>query len=48
MVRLIAKSLARPPSAVRIATGHGARLKQVEIDGVDEADLMRALGKPPT
>lgn len=48
LVRFIAKSLARPPSAVRILAGQGARLKQLEVDGVDETDLTRAFGPPPT
>jgi len=44
---LIAKTFKRPKSAVRIVSGDHARLKQIEIDGADEADLIRAFGAPP-
>jgi uncharacterized protein (TIGR00251 family) len=45
LVRLIAKTLERPAGAVRIASGERGRLKQLEIDDVDAADLARALGE---
>jgi hypothetical protein len=44
VVALIAKALGRPKSAVRIAAGQTARVKQLEIDGVDDADLRRVFG----
>lgn len=44
--KLIARALKRPTGAVRIAGGDHARLKQLEIEGVDEADLRRAFGAP--
>jgi uncharacterized protein YggU (UPF0235/DUF167 family) len=44
VVAVIAKALGRPKSAVRIAAGQTARVKQLEIDGIDEADLRRAFG----
>lgn len=44
---LIAKALKRPRSAVKVASGASARLKQLEIDGVGEADLAQAFGPPP-
>lgn len=44
--KLIAKALKRPKSAVRIVSGEQARVKQLEIDGVDEAELVRLLGEP--
>ena len=47
LVRLIARSLKRPAGAVRIAAGETARIKQVEIDGVDETALAAAFGAPP-
>jgi hypothetical protein len=47
MVRLVAKALRRPASAVRITSGETMRLKQVEIDGVGEADVAAALGAAP-
>lgn len=43
---LIAKSLKLPKSAVEIVRGAAARVKQLEIDGADEADLARAFGTP--
>jgi len=43
--KLIAKALKRPASAVRIVGGDHARLKQLEIEGSDEADLRRAFGE---
>lgn len=47
LVRLIAQVLKRPAGAVRIAAGETARIKQVEIDGVDAAALAAAFGAPP-
>jgi uncharacterized protein (TIGR00251 family) len=46
LTRLIAKALGRPAGAVRIAAGQSGRVKQLEIDGVEDADLARAFGKP--
>lgn len=43
---LLAKTLKLPKSAVRIARGETARLKQIEIDGLDEAEIRRRLGAP--
>jgi hypothetical protein len=43
---LLAKTLDRPKRAVRIVGGSRARLKHVEIEGADEADLARVFGKP--
>lgn len=42
--RLIAATLKVPPRAVRIVAGHQARVKRLEIDGADEADLTKAFG----
>jgi uncharacterized protein len=44
--KLIAKTLNRPRSAVRIVTGEQARVKQLEIDGMDEGELARLIGQP--
>jgi len=44
LVRLIAKTLDVSRSAVRIASGDTARLKILEIDGLDEAEVRRRLG----
>jgi uncharacterized protein (TIGR00251 family) len=46
LLRLIARSLKVPPRAVSITSGEGARLKQLEIEGVDEAEVERAFGPP--
>ena len=43
--KLIAKTLKRPKSAVRIVSGEQARVKQLEIDGMDEAELVRLVGE---
>ncbi len=45
---LLAKALQRPKSAVSIVRGETARVKQVEVDGVEAADLARAFGNPPS
>ena len=43
LVRLVAKALGLPRSAVRIASGETARVKVLEIDGLDEAEIRRRL-----
>ena len=47
LTAFLAKALKRPKSAVRIASGETARLKMIEIDGLDEAAVEAAFGKPP-
>ena len=47
VVALIAKALKIPRSAVRIAAGETARVKRLELDGVDAAALRTAFGAPP-
>jgi uncharacterized protein len=44
--KLIAKTLNRPRSAVRIVAGGQARVKQLEIDGMDEVALAGLIGQP--
>ena len=44
--KLIAKALKRPSRAVRIVSGDQARIKQLEIEGVDWADIHGAFGVP--
>jgi uncharacterized protein (TIGR00251 family) len=39
LVRLLAKALAVPAAAVRIASGARSRTKIIDIDGVSDADL---------
>lgn len=46
LVALLAKRLAVPRSAVRVASGASARLKRLEIDGLAPEDLDRLLGRP--
>ncbi|HKR89594.1 MAG TPA: DUF167 family protein, partial [Phenylobacterium sp.] len=47
VVALIARTLGRPKSAVRILRGETARVKQIEITGLDEAEAWSRLGAPP-
>ncbi len=47
LTALLAKTLRVAKSAVRIASGDTARLKQVEVEGVDEAALTAAFGPRP-
>jgi uncharacterized protein YggU (UPF0235/DUF167 family) len=47
LIAFIAKSLRISKSAVRLAAGATARLKRLEIDGVDEADVTRVFGPKP-
>lgn len=44
---LLAKALGLPRSAVAVARGQTARIKQVEIAGRAFADLVAAWGPPP-
>ena len=46
VVALIARSLGLPRSAVRVAAGATARVKRLEIDGIDEGGLAAAFGRP--
>jgi uncharacterized protein (TIGR00251 family) len=46
LIKLIARTLKLPAGAVRIAAGETARIKQLEIEGADAADLARAFGAP--
>jgi len=44
LIAFLAKALGVPRSSVRLAAGASARLKRLEIDGVEDADLVRAFG----
>ncbi len=44
---LLAKALSLPRSAVNVARGQTARVKQVEIAGREMADLAAVWGPPP-
>ena len=48
LTTFIAKTLKRPRSAVRIVSGETARLKIIEIDGLDEQALEAAFGARPS
>ena len=46
VIAVLAKALGRPKSALRLLRGETARVKQFEIDGLDEAAAYRRLGAP--
>jgi uncharacterized protein YggU (UPF0235/DUF167 family) len=46
VVALLAKALGAPRSKVTIVRGQTARLKQIEVDGLDAAALAAAFGSP--
>ena len=48
VVALLAKTLKRPKSTLRIVSGESARLKLLEIDGLDEPAAYAVFGPPPT
>ncbi len=43
---LLSKTLGRPRSAFTIVRGVTARVKQIEADGLEEAEVFRILGAP--
>ncbi len=43
--KLIARALGVAPSAVRLASGAGARTKSLVIEGLEQAELERRLGR---
>lgn len=47
VLALLAKSLGRPKSSVRLISGETARLKLIEIDDFDERALFALVGSPP-
>ena len=46
VARLLAKSLAVPPTAVTLKRGATSREKLFEIDGLDDAEVRKRLGAP--
>ena len=46
LTAFLAKALKVPRSAVRLTAGETARLKRLELDGVDCTDLARGFGAP--
>lgn len=47
LTAFLAKTLRRPKSSVRIIAGETARVKTLEIEGLDEAALEAAFGPKP-
>lgn len=47
VLALLAKSLGRSKSSVRLISGETARLKLIEIDDFDERALFALVGSPP-
>jgi len=43
----VAKALGVPKSAVDVVRGGASRHKQVEVEGVTTADVVRVFGRPP-
>lgn len=46
VIALLAKALGRPKSALRLLRGETARVKQIEVEGLDEAEAIERLGGP--
>ena len=46
LTALLAKALRRPKGDITIASGEGARLKRLQLEGVTVADLTAAFGLP--
>ena len=46
LIALLAGALGRPKRAVRLVAGASARIKQIDIEGLTEAELTAALGSP--
>ena len=45
VVALLATALQRPKGAITLLRGETARVKQIEVAGLDEAELHRLLGR---
>lgn len=46
VIVLLAKALKVPKSAIRIASGDTARVKRLDIDGVDDVTIAAVFGAP--
>ena len=44
LIRVLARSLRVPPSAVHIVAGAAARIKVVDIDGLSDKEVRAAIG----
>jgi uncharacterized protein YggU (UPF0235/DUF167 family) len=47
LIAFLAKTLGVSKSSLAIASGAGARLKLIDIEGCDPLSLVRAFGRPP-
>lgn len=47
VIALLAKAVGRPKSSLRILSGDTARVKLIEIEGLEPQDLAARLGPPP-
>lgn len=47
LIAFLAKTLKIPRSAIRLVSGDTARVKRLELEGVDQAELTRAFGIKP-
>jgi len=47
VIALLAKAIGRPKSALSLVRGDTARVKQIEVAGLEPAELFRILGEPP-
>lgn len=47
VIALLAKALRRPKSSLRLVSGEAARLKLIEAEGLEPAELEAAFGAPP-
>lgn len=47
LIAFLAKALKIPRSAVRVVSGDTARVKRLELDGVETSDIARTFGAPP-
>lgn len=47
LIAFLAKTLKIPRSAVTLASGETARIKRLQLEGVDAADIVRAFGPKP-
>ena len=46
LIQLIAKTLGRPKSSIRIVAGETSRVKTLDITGLEADDLISAFGAP--
>lgn len=46
LTRLVARALGVAPTSVRLSHGGQSRLKRLEIDGLDEAEVRARLSSP--